>query len=45
MGTRYKVSTGGVNPTRATLATAANWERVFEIKNIGVVRGTVDPNF
>lgn len=45
MGTRYKVATGGVNPTRATLATAANWERVFEIKNIGVVRGTVDPNF
>lgn len=45
MGTRYKVATGGVNPTRATLATAANWERVFELKNIGVVRGTVDPNF
>lgn len=45
MGTRYKVSTGGVNPTRTTLSTATNWERVYEIKNIGVVRATVDPNF
>lgn len=36
---------GPVNPTTADLATAANWEKVFETENIGIVRITVTSNF
>jgi hypothetical protein len=36
---------GPVNPTGADLATAANWEKVFETENIGIVRITVTSNF
>jgi hypothetical protein len=34
-----------VNPTSADLATAANWEKVFETENIGIVRITVTSSF
>jgi hypothetical protein len=36
---------GPVNPTRADLATAANWQKVFETENIGIVRITVTSSF
>ena len=36
---------GGVNPTTDDLATAANWEKVFETENIGIVRITVTSSF
>jgi hypothetical protein len=36
---------GSVNPTNADLATAANWEKVFETENIGIVRITVTSSF
>ena len=36
---------GSVNPTTADLETAANWEKVFETENIGIVRITVTSNF
>jgi len=36
---------GPVNPTNADLATAANWEKVFETENIGIVRITVTSSF
>jgi hypothetical protein len=36
---------GSVNPTNADLATAANWEKVFETENIGIVRITVTSTF
>ena len=36
---------GSANPTGADLATAANWEKVFETENIGIVRITVTSNF
>jgi hypothetical protein len=36
---------GSVNPTSADLATAANWEKVFETENIGIVRITVTSSF
>jgi hypothetical protein len=42
LGARY---TGPVNPTAADLATAANWQKVFETENIGIVRITVTSNF
>jgi hypothetical protein len=37
--------TGTVNPTGAQLATIGNWSKVYETKNIGIVRGTVTSNF
>jgi hypothetical protein len=37
IGTAY-VDTG-VNPDRMELATGANWEQVFDTKNIGIVKG------
>jgi hypothetical protein len=43
VGARYKVST--VNPDRTVLATAASWEKVYETKNIGIVRATVTSNY
>lgn len=36
---------GVVNPTGAQLATVGNWTKVYETKNIGIVRGTVTSNF
>lgn len=36
---------GSANPTTADLATAANWEKVFETENIGIVRLTVTSSF
>jgi hypothetical protein len=36
---------GPVNPSTADLATAANWEKVFETENIGIVRITVTSSF
>jgi hypothetical protein len=34
-----------VNPTRAQLETIGNWSKVYETKNIGVVRATNTSNF
>lgn len=42
MGMSYK--SGGVNPSRATLETAGNWEKVYETKNIGIVSIVSNPN-
>lgn len=44
LGAQYQTG-GGANPTQATLATIANWTKVFETKSIGIVRGTVTSNF
>jgi len=38
VGAKWGVTT--VNPTRANLATATNWAKVYELKNIGMVRAT-----
>ena len=38
VGTKWGVTT--VNPTRAQLETVGNWSKVYETKNIGVVRAT-----
>ena len=32
-------------PTRAQLATVGNWSKVYETKNIGIVRATITSNF
>jgi hypothetical protein len=40
-----KWATGTVNPTQAQLATIGNWSKVYETKNIGIVRATVTSNF
>lgn len=40
-----KYTTGTVNPTQSQLATITNWSKVYELKNIGIVRGTVTSNF
>jgi hypothetical protein len=44
IGSKY-VTTAGSNPDRTVLATMANWTKVYETKNIGVVRATVTSNF
>ena len=44
IGARWK-TTGGTNPTRTALATAANYEKVFETKNIGIARAVVTSNY
>jgi hypothetical protein len=44
MGSQYQTA-GGANPSQATLATITNWAKVYETKNIGIVRGTVTSNF
>ena len=44
IGSRY-VTTAGANPNRTVLATMANWTKVYETKNIGIVRATVTSNF
>ena len=38
VGAKWAVTT--VNPTRAQLETVANWSKVYELKNIGIVRAT-----
>jgi len=43
VGSKWGVST--VNPTRAQLETIGNWSKVYETKNIGVVRATNTSNF
>jgi len=36
---------GSANPSPAQLATVGSWTKVYETKNIGIVRGTVTSNF
>ena len=43
VGAKWAVTT--TNPTRAQLATVGNWGKVYETKNIGVVRATITSNF
>ena len=40
-----KWTVGTTNPTQAQLATIGNWTRVYELKNIGIVRATVTSNY
>jgi hypothetical protein len=40
IGTRYVGE--GANPNRTALATGANWEQVFDDKNIGIVKGLLN---
>ena len=42
VGLKYAVST--VNPNRSTLETVGSWSKVYETKNIGIVRATVVSN-
>jgi hypothetical protein len=43
VGARWTSST--INPDRSTLATAGNWSKVYETKNIGIVRASNTSNF
>ena len=43
VGAKWGVTT--TNPTRAQLATVGNWSKVYETKNIGIVRTTITSNF
>jgi hypothetical protein len=43
VGAKWAVTT--TNPTRAQLATVGNWSKVYETKNIGIVRATITSNF
>jgi hypothetical protein len=43
VGAKWAVTT--VNPTRAQLETVANWSKVYELKNLGIVRATNTSNF
>jgi hypothetical protein len=38
VGLKWGVST--TNPTRSDLETVGNWSKVYETKNIGIVRAT-----
>ena len=38
VGAKWGVTT--VNPTRAQLETVSNWSKVYELKNIGIIRAT-----
>ena len=40
-----KWTVGTTNPTQAALATIGNWTKVYETKNLGIVRATVTSNF
>jgi len=40
-----KWTVGTTNPTQAQLATIGNWTKVYETKNLGIVRATVTSNF
>ena len=42
VGLKYAVST--VNPNRTVLETVASWSKVYETKNIGIVRATIVSN-
>jgi hypothetical protein len=43
VGATWGVTT--VNPTRAQLETVGNWSKVYELKNLGIVRATNASNF
>ena len=43
VGAKWGVTT--TNPTRAQLATVGNWSKVYETKNIGIVRATITSNY
>jgi len=43
VGAKWEVTT--TNPTRTQLETVANWSKVYELKNIGIVRATNVSNF
>jgi hypothetical protein len=43
VGAKWGVTT--TNPTRAQLETITNWSKVYETKNIGIVRATNTSNF
>jgi hypothetical protein len=43
VGSKWAVTT--TNPTRAQLETVANWSKVYELKNLGIVRATNTSNF
>ena len=43
VGAKWAVTTA--NPTRAQLETASNWSKVFETKNVGIIRITNVSNF
>jgi hypothetical protein len=42
VGAKWAVTT--TNPTQAQLATITNWSKVYETKNIGIVRATINSN-
>ena len=43
VGAKWNVTT--TNPTRAQLATVGNWSKVYETKNIGIVRASITSNY
>jgi hypothetical protein len=43
VGAKWAVTT--TNPTRAQLETVGNWSKVYETKNLGIVRATNTSNF
>ena len=43
VGSKWAVTT--TNPTRAQLETVTNWSKVYELKNLGIVRATNTSNF
>jgi hypothetical protein len=43
VGAKWAVTT--TNPTRAQLETIGNWSKVYELKNLGIVRATNTSNF
>ena len=43
VGAKWGVTT--TNPTRAQLETVGNWSKVYELKNLGIVRATNASNF
>jgi hypothetical protein len=43
VGAKWAVTT--VNPTRGQLETVGNWSKVYETKNLGIVRATNTSNF
>jgi hypothetical protein len=43
VGAKWGVTT--TNPTRTQLATVGNWSKVYELKNLGIVRATNTSNF
>ena len=43
VGAKWGVTT--TNPTRTQLATVGNWSKVYELKNLGIVRATNTSKF